>query len=236
MGYNSSLTGAQIEEAVAKAPWIISESILNVTDDKSVEEVLAMFGVSTTDELVAKLDAAVPTFLKSSGVVVPAQIKYLKVGSICFLYISCFSDNSTISAVGKSPSVIYKDVTIRPSSVTATERTVVSLNNEHSIPTAIINLTSDSTSDQISEAIGGKTGFNNIVAAIKAGKRLVMRGTQSSANSDPLYISANINAICSDTAVSLSCDFPYYANSYFGGFYTISYENGTFTASVQGSN
>ena len=107
----------------------------------------------------------------------------------------------------------------------------------YTLKSEVYSLTSSSTSDDISAAVGGESGLKAIIQAVKDGNRLVIRGDLGGSEGVPLNTDVLVNAsgIGSNGDMSLAMFFGGIAvNDYYGfQFMVITYTKSSNTFAIQ---
>lgn len=71
------------------------------------------------------------------------------------------------------------DVYVKSQGTESNTNLIVVYDNGYELKGSVYDITSDSTSDDISSALGGESGLKEIISAIKYGNRIVIRGSNS---------------------------------------------------------
>ena len=168
------------------------------------------------------------------GIATP-QVNLISISSALEIQKMSYLYQDAIMLDGYKPATKYTPIEISDSISVAfgkleagVKQSISGENNVYILPIELYHLRNESTSEQISTAIGGDEGFNNIVAAIKSFKRFYFKMNEEMICEVAMtYFSAGENNKAIVMRVSSSGAFNQYAGIISVG--TITKENSTYT-------
>lgn len=154
--------------------YFISSAILNLKEDSTNEDLVSAFGGNEKiDELIQKVKNGFQVYIKSTNIIIPVSV-YVPNLVMTLQYIRIIFTYST--SINKTSSVT-KDILFLHSGTSNTISKISNIYNEgYKLDSKLYNLTSSSTSDDISSVIGGENGMIALLNAIKSGNRIYIGG------------------------------------------------------------
>lgn len=160
---------AEVEES-GDDTYYLPSAVVGLAAGATHEEILDAFGGSV-DDVVNAIKSKKKMFISSNSLsiyhqIMPVSAREMMNVSVYILFPFYSTDSEwkekSISCVTTNPSMSYVKE-IYPSG--------------YSLKPSLYSLTSSSSSDDISAAVGGEAGLKAIIQAVKDGNRLVIRGT-----------------------------------------------------------
>ena len=156
--------------------YYLGGDFINLKINSTHEDILAAFGGSL-DGIVGALKAKKKIFVFMSALGVVQSISPVNTYAMGSSYVSVFFP------VNNTGNIHFKNV-ICSASNSDQSRVHNIYPSGYSLKPSLYTLTSSSTSDEISTAVGGgESGLKEIIQAVKDGNRLVIRGAYSSGSS-----------------------------------------------------
>lgn len=211
--------------------YYLGSDFVNLVINSTHEDILAAFGGSL-DGIIGALKAKKKIFVFISSLGIINSISPVNAYAMSYFYISVFFP------VNNAGDIHFKNVICSPSNSNQS-RVHNIYPSGYPLKPSLYSLTSSSSSDDISAAVGGEAGLKEIIQAVKDGNRLVIRETMEGAE-DGTSLSADVvmNAYSEkengDLVINYSLFGAGQGGSYYGGsYYILQYFKSSNTFSIQ---
>lgn len=154
--------------------YFISSNILNLKEDSTSNDLVNAFGGNEKiDELIQNVKNGFQVYIKSNTTIIPVSV-YVPIPVMSLQYVRIiFTHSSSISTT----SSITKDILFLHIGTSNTISKISTIYNEgYKLDSKLYSLTSSSSSEDISSAIGGESGMISLINAIKSGNRIYIGG------------------------------------------------------------
>ena len=211
--------------------YFLGSDLINLETNSTHEDILAAFG-GNLDGIIGALKAKKKIFVFFSSLGIFNSISPVSAFSTGSFLISVFFP------VNNFGDIHFKNV-ICSASNSDQSRVHNIYPSGYPLKHSLYSLTSSSSTDDISSAVGGESGLKEIIQAVKDGNRLVIRGTMEGAEdgtslSTDVVMNAYSEKENGDLVINYSLFGAGQGGSYYGGsYYVLQYFKSSNTFSIQ---